>query len=81
VRVTASGPGLALLRVRDGRRRVLAQSLEPLYAAGSVTVRIPPTATGRSVLRRGRSVRVSVGYAFRDVLTSTTDGAGSVRLR
>ncbi len=81
VRVTASGPGLALLRVRDGRRRVLAQSLEPLYAAGSVTVRIPLTAAGRSVLRRGRSVRVSVGYAFRDVLTSTTDGARIVRLR
>lgn len=81
VRVTASDPGLALLRVRDGRRRVLAQSLEPIYAGGTTTVRIPLTPTGRSALRRGRSVRVSVGHAFRDVLTSTTDGARIARLR
>lgn len=81
VRVTASGPGLALLRVRDTRRRVLAQSLEPIYAGETTTVRVPLTAIGRSVLRRGRSVRVSVGYAFRDVLTSTTHGARIARLR
>ncbi|CAA9501522.1 MAG: hypothetical protein AVDCRST_MAG53-2022 [uncultured Solirubrobacteraceae bacterium] len=81
VRVTASGPGLALLRVRDGRRRVLAQSLEPVYAAGSTTVRVPLTTTGRRVLGRGRAARVSVGYAFRDVLTGTANGARIARLR
>lgn len=81
VRGMASAPGLALLRVRDTRRRVLAQSLEPIYAGGTTTVRVPLTAIGRSVLRRGRSVRVSVGYAFRDVLTSTTHGARIARLR
>jgi uncharacterized delta-60 repeat protein len=81
VRVTASGPGLALLRVRDGRRRVLAQSLEPIYAAGRTTVRVGLTRTGRDVLRRGRSVRVTVGHAFRDVLTDTENGARIARLR
>lgn len=81
VRITASGPGLALLRVRDGRHRVLAQSLEPVYAAGSTTVRVPLTTFGRSALRRGRSVRVSAGYAFRDVLTGAANGARIARLR
>ena len=82
VRVTASGPGLALLRVRDGRRRIVAQSLEPIFAAGTGSaVQVPLTTIGRRVLGRGRSVRVSVGYAFRDVLTSATEGARIVRLR
>lgn len=81
VRVTASGPGLALLRVRDGRRRVLAQALEPIHAAGRTTVRIGLTKAGRSVLRRGRPVRIRVGHAFRDVLTGTANGAQGSRLR
>jgi hypothetical protein len=68
-RVTASGPGLVSLRVRDGRRRVLAAVVAPVYAADTTNVRIPLTATGRRVLRRTRTLRVRVGHRFRDVLT------------
>jgi hypothetical protein len=82
VRVTASGPGLALLRMRDDRRRVLAQSLHPVFAAGKGSaVQVALTTLGSRVLGQGRSVRVSVGHAFRDVLTSTAHGARIARLR
>jgi uncharacterized delta-60 repeat protein len=80
-RVTASAPGLVQLRVRDGRRRILAQSVAPLYAAGTTSVRIALTKTGRRVLRRARNVRVQVGHDFRDVLTGRDHGATAARLR
>jgi uncharacterized delta-60 repeat protein len=73
-RITASGPGLALIRLRDGRGRVLAQSLEPVYRAGTTTVTIPLTKAGR--LARGRA-SVIAEYTFRDVLANRD--AGSVR--
>lgn len=80
VRVKTSGPGLLLLRVRDGHRRILAQQVAPVYAAGRTTVRIPLTATGRRILRRG-SLRVLVGHDFRDVLTGRDHGVVRTRLR
>lgn len=80
-RVTTSGPGLVLLRVRDGRGRVLAQDVAPAYRAGTTTVRIALTKTGRRVLRRGRSIRVRVGHDFRDVLTARDGGTIRARLR
>ncbi len=80
VRVKTSGPGLLLLRVRDGRRRILAQQVAPVYAAGRTTVRIPLTATGRRILRRG-ALRVLVGHDFRDVLTGRDHGVVRTRLR
>jgi uncharacterized delta-60 repeat protein len=80
-RVTASGPGLVLLRVRDGRRRVLASVVAPVYAAGTTNVRVPLTATGRRVLRRARTLGVRVGHEFRDVLTGRDRGTTPGRLR
>lgn len=80
VRATASGPGLALLRVRDGRRRILAETYEPVYAGGPVTVRIPLTATGRRLLRGG-GLRVQAGSAFRDLLTARHRRTVVARLR
>lgn len=81
VRVTTNGPGLVLVRIRDGRRRVLAQVVAPAFAAGRTTVRVPLTQTGRSVLRRGRSLRVQAGVDFRDVLTARANAAIPARLR
>jgi len=81
VRVTTSGAGLVQLRVRDGRGRVLAQDVASVFAAGTTTLRIPLTATGRRILRRGRSIRVRVGRDFRDVLTARDRGVTSARLR
>jgi len=69
-----------LLRVRDGNRRILAQQVAPVYAAGRTTVRIPLTATGRRILRRG-PLRVLVGHDFRDVLTGRDGGVVRTRLR
>ena len=80
-RVTTSGPGLVRLRVRDGRNRVLAQYVAPAFAAGTATMRIPLTATGRRVMRRGHSVRVRVGHDFRDILTARASGTATTRLR
>ncbi|MDP1846267.1 MAG: hypothetical protein Q8K79_00635 [Solirubrobacteraceae bacterium] len=81
VRVTTSGAGLMTLRVRDGRGRVLARTVAPAYAAGTTSVRIPLTTTGRRILRRGRSLRVRVGRDFRDILTARDRGVTSARLR
>jgi hypothetical protein len=80
-RITASGPGLVSLRVRDERRRVLAAVVAPVYTAGTTNVRIPLTATGRRVLRRAHSLRVQVGRDFRDVLTARDRGTTAGRLR
>ena len=81
VRVTASGPGLVQLRVRDGRRRTLAQAVEPVFAAGTTSLRVRLTATGRRLLRGARNKRVLVGHDFRDVLTGRDRGVVAARLR
>ncbi len=81
VRVFGSSPGLALVRVRDRGGRILAQSVEPVYAAGSRTAEIPLTATGRRVLRRGGRMRVQVGHAFRDVVGARHTGTSAGVLR
>lgn len=79
LRFRASGPGLVLVRVRDGRR-ILAQQVVPIYASGSSTVRLPLTKFGRSVLRSGGR-RVNVGYRFVDVVRERATGTGRARLR
>ncbi len=81
MRVFGSSPGLALVRVRDRGGRILAQSVEPVYAAGSRTAEIPLTATGRRVLRRGGRIRVQVGHAFRDVVGARHTGTSAGVLR
>jgi uncharacterized delta-60 repeat protein len=81
VHVTTNGPGLVLVRIRDGHRRVLAQSVRAAFKAGPMTLRVPLTKTGRSVLRRGRSLRVIAGVDFRDVLTARARDASITSLR
>lgn len=81
VRITTSGAGLVQLRVRDGRGRILAQDVAAIYAAGTTSVRVPLTSTGRRILRRGRSVGVRVGRDFRDILTARDRGVIGGRLR
>jgi uncharacterized delta-60 repeat protein len=84
VRVFGSAPGLALVRVRDRSGRILAQSVEPVYARGSRTAEVPVTATGTRVLRRvgrGERIRVQVGHAFRDVVGATHTGTSAGELR
>lgn len=81
-RVTANGPGLVGLRVRDGRRRIVAQSVVPVYRAGTSSARIRLTRTGRRILRsRGANVRVTVGFDFRDILTGRDRDEIVARLR
>jgi hypothetical protein len=81
VRVTTSQPGLMLLRVRDGHRRLLAQTVAPIYTSGTAAIHIPLTDTGRTVLRRAHGIRVLVGTALRSV-TTAVDGRQTVaRLR
>jgi citrate lyase beta subunit len=80
--VTTNGPGLVLVRIRDAHtERGIAQIVAPAFTAGTTTVRIPLTRTGRRVLRRGHSLRVTAGVAFRDVLTAHANGVITGRLR
>jgi uncharacterized delta-60 repeat protein len=80
VRLTASGPGLALIRVRDGHRRVLARSIVPVYRAGTSTVKVRIEWSGLRTLRARPELRVQVGYEFRDLFTETDEGAVIARL-
>ena len=73
MRVTASQPGLAFVRVRDGRGPVLAHAVVPVYRAGTSTVQIGLSATGTRVLRHGHRDRVRVGASFRDLLATTAN--------
>jgi hypothetical protein len=67
LRTHSSGPGLALIRIR-ARGRVIAQNLEPLFAAGASTVLVPTTAVGERLLRQRPPLRVSVVAQGRDLL-------------
>ena len=79
--VTTNGPGLVLVRIRDAQLRTLAQVVAPAFTAGTTTVRVPLTRTGRSVLRRGGGLRVTARATFRDVLTAHTTRLITGRLR
>lgn len=79
--LTTSGPGLVRLRVRDGRGRLLANTVEPAFAVGTTTVRIPLTKSGRTILRGSRGVRVRVSCDLRDVLTARSAATTASRLR
>jgi len=81
VGLSASTPGLVRLRVRDGRGRILAQTVEPIFSTRATSARIPLTKTGRRILHSGRSIRVFAGYDFRDVLTGRDRGSNPGRLR
>jgi len=82
VRLRASAPGLwrVKIRTRDGRR-VLAQSVLPVFAAGVRTLPVELTATGNRWLRSHRRVRVTVSVTARDLFAAqaTAGAAGTVR--
>ena len=67
VDATTSGPGLALLEVRAGKR-VLARSTAAVYRTGKQRLGAYLTVTGRSYLKHHRRVRVSVSATFRDLV-------------
>ena len=67
VDATTSGPGLALLEVRAGKR-VIAKSTAAVYRTGRQRLRAFLTTTGRSYLKHARRVGVSVSATFRDLV-------------
>src|SRR3954470_10122444 len=69
VDATTSGPGLALLEVRAGKR-VIAKSTAAVYRTGRQRLRAFLTTTGRSYLKHARHVRVSVRATFRDLVAA-----------
>jgi uncharacterized delta-60 repeat protein len=71
LRARSSGPGLVLMRVR-ARGRIVAEGLEPLFAAGASTIRLPVTDLGQRLLRRREPLRVSVTANARDLLAQQT---------
>jgi hypothetical protein len=70
LRVSYSGAGLARIRVRT-RGRLTAQSLEPLYAAGTTAVRIPIVRSRLRALRHA-PLRVTVTAEVRGLLGEAT---------
>jgi uncharacterized delta-60 repeat protein len=71
LRARASGPGLAFIRVR-ARGRVIARGVEPLFAEGRTTIRLPTTAIGERLLRRRTPLRLTVTARWRDLLAQQT---------
>ena len=82
VRLRSSSPGLwrVKIRTRDGRR-VLAQSVLPVFGTTARTLPVELTKTGNAWLRRHRNVRVSVAVTARDLFgtSTTTTARGTVR--
>jgi uncharacterized delta-60 repeat protein len=81
VGLSATGAGLVRLRVRDARRRILAETVEPIFSTRATNLRIPLTTTGRRLLHGGHTMRVFAGYDFHDVLTGRARGETPGRLR
>ncbi|CAA9530419.1 MAG: hypothetical protein AVDCRST_MAG30-3723 [uncultured Solirubrobacteraceae bacterium] len=80
MRVTAPGPGLALLQVR-ARGKTIARSTAPVYRAGTTTRRVFLTRTGRAMLRGARNLRVKAGMRFRDLVGTENAASARGRLR
>lgn len=77
---TTSGPGLALLTVRSGRR-VLARSTAPVLRAGRQRLPALLTVTGRRLLPHAHGVRVTVTARFRDLVGREAAGTAHGRLK
>jgi uncharacterized delta-60 repeat protein len=77
---TTSGPGLALLTVRAGRR-VVAQSTAPVLRSGRQRLPALLTVTGRRSLRSAHGVRVTVTARFRDLVGQEATATARGRLR
>jgi uncharacterized delta-60 repeat protein len=80
VRLSVSSPGLALVKVRAGRR-VVAQSVLPIFRGGRHLLPVELTKSGNRFLRSHRRVRVSVVATARDLLAgqATARARGTLR--
>lgn len=79
VRLTSSGQGLALVKVRAAGITV-AQSVVPVFVAGAQTLPVELTSRGNALLRKSsRRLHVSVSVTVRDLVasqgTATAEGA------
>lgn len=68
VRLRTSGPGTAILRVRDSRRSILAEDVTAVAGRTTTTAQIRLTRDGRRLLVAHHQIRVTVGVDFRDVV-------------
>jgi hypothetical protein len=75
-----SGPGLALITVKAGRRTI-ARSIAPVFNGGTQRLHALLTLTGRRALRHAHGVRISVRATFRDLVavTATASARGTLR--
>jgi hypothetical protein len=80
VSLRSSGPGLALVNVRSGRR-LIAQGLAPLYGAGAGRARLRLTPAGTRLLRHPRRQRITVSALLRDVMTASARATARGTLR
>jgi hypothetical protein len=78
--VKSSGPGLALLTVKQGKR-VIAHSTAPVYFTGTQRVPALLTLTGRRVLKHARHVRVTATVSFRNLVGAKAAASARGTLR
>jgi uncharacterized delta-60 repeat protein len=81
VTATASGPGLALLRVTDAKNVVIARSTAPVFKAGRQTLKAYLTKSGRKRLKHARNVKIKVSVHFRDLVYGFAEHKASGTLR
>jgi uncharacterized delta-60 repeat protein len=75
IELDVSAPGLCQVEVKAGRR-VVAQSVLPVFSAGRQTLPVELTSYGTAFLRRHRRVRLTIAATARDLLTATTRARG-----
>jgi uncharacterized delta-60 repeat protein len=75
-----SGPGLALITVKAGRRTI-ARSIAPVFKGGTQRLHALLTPTGRRALRHAHGVRISVRAAFRDLVAASATASARGTLR
>ena len=79
LRLGVSAPGLAHVRVTAGQH-VLAEGLEPVFAAGRFALAVPATPAGTRLLHGARPVRALVTVRYRDLLAQSATARARARL-
>jgi hypothetical protein len=79
IRLGVSAPGLAHIRVTAGRQ-VLAEGLEPVFAAGRFALSVRATRAGARLLHGARPVRALVTVRYRDLLAQSDTARARARL-
>jgi hypothetical protein len=80
VRLRSSAEGLALVKIH-ARGRVIAQIVEPVYRAGTSSVKVSLTRAGEKLVRRRAALRVRASVRLRDLFAQHATARASRTIR